>query len=309
MTTFLFTKHQRLTAPILIGAMGTLVGGPVDSLPSPTKVNPGQITQLAATVTGVGTAFVAGNVGSIITWADGSTSTISAVGSATSVTVSPSITKAVPQNFSLNTGGSVVCSAAFELQDTTSGLLHARLTTAQINAIVNPVNGMEVFNLSTGNMVIYQNGFWQNASAGLFVSGTLTAAQVNLLFTTPITVLAAPGAGLMNVVNQFGLELVINGQTVFTAASGGAVYLQYGTTAHGTNYATPVAGVPAAFVLQANTANYAITTGGQINSTTGLTTTIAANAPISITNATAVFAGGAGATVNYYIWYSTVAVS
>lgn len=137
-----------------------------------------------------------------------------------------------------------------------------------------------------------------------YLTGSLTQTQVNGMFAAPVTLLAAPGAGLMYVIQQLAIEIISTGHTQF--AGGGNTYLQYGVTGAGTNYATPAAGIPAAFVNGA--VNAAISAAGQINSTTGLATTVAANAAISITNASGAFTGGAGASINYYIVYTTVAI-
>ncbi len=135
-----------------------------------------------------------------------------------------------------------------------------------------------------------------------YAAGSFTLAQILAAYTTPLTIIPAPGAGFMVVIQQFVLELVYGSAGY---AGGGAAYLQYGSTAHGTNYATPVAGIPAA-VFTGLSASLAIQALGNINTTSGLVTSVAANAPISYTNATAVFTSGSGGTANWYVYYSIV---
>lgn len=63
----------------------------------------------------------------------------------------------------------------------------------------------------------------------LSASFTLTAAQFNGMYATPVSVLAAAGSGILTLVDRVTLELVF-GTAQF--ASGGIVGFQYGNTAH-----------------------------------------------------------------------------
>lgn len=138
-----------------------------------------------------------------------------------------------------------------------------------------------------------------------YVNGTLTLGQVLAAYTTPVELIPAPGANLMVVINNFVIEYIY-GSAAY--ANGGAVYLEYGSTAHGTNYATSVTGIPAA-VLTGLAASTAIAAAGTINTTTGLATSVAANAAINYTNATANFITGTGGSARYAIWYSIVPIT
>jgi uncharacterized protein (TIGR02145 family) len=51
-------------------------------------------------------------------------------------------------------------SAQLELASTTKGFLLPQMTTAQRNAIVNPVNGLQIFNTSTGCVNYYNVNVW-----------------------------------------------------------------------------------------------------------------------------------------------------
>ena len=137
-----------------------------------------------------------------------------------------------------------------------------------------------------------------------YLTGNILAATVDAMFVTPVSILPAPGTGLMYVIQSFAVEIISTGHTAF--AGGGNVYLQYGVTGAGTNYATVHTGIPAAFVNGA--VNAAISTTGQINATTGLVTTVAGNAPITMTNDTGAFTAGAGSSLNLYLTYITVAI-
>lgn len=137
-----------------------------------------------------------------------------------------------------------------------------------------------------------------------YATGGLTATQVNNLFATPIEIIPAPGAGAMIVIDLLVVELVF-GSANF--AAGGNLYLQYGNTAHGTNFATQSAGIPAAFVTGG--ASAAISTTGTINTTTGLATSVAGNAAVTITNATGAFTTGTGCSLTWYVWYKIVPIT
>lgn len=142
------------------------------------------------------------------------------------------------------------------------------------------------------------------ANTGLiYASGTLSSAQILLLNTTPVKLINAPGAGFMIIVQQFGLELIFN-TTPYTL--GGNVYLVYGATGGGSNYATTRTNIPQTFIQGG--ASAFITTPGTVNGTTGLTTANTANAQISITCDTQQFTGG-NSTLNWYCWYSIVPVT
>lgn len=117
---------------------------------------------------------------------------------------------------------------------------------------------------------------WQSQMTEL----TMTATQVDTMYTTPVAVLAAPGAGYG--VRVEGVVFIPQaGSTVFS--SGGAVTLVY--TGGSVN---PAASTMAASVMTNLAAN------ASANSALGPTTTtlaIPSNTGVSITNATGVFVG------------------
>ena len=121
----------------------------------------------------------------------------------------------------------------------------------------------------------------------------LTAAQIIAMYTTPVSLIAAPGAGKAILVD--GLTFEFTGTaTQFTG--GGAVQIQY----HG--YAANLLdSTIAAATIQANATailqfGIASTVGGNI---------VEANTGIDITNATAAFAAGTG-TAKVFIRYRII---
>ena len=134
------------------------------------------------------------------------------------------------------------------------------------------------------------------------VSGTLTLAQLQNLYTTPIQVLPALNTGFMYEVDKVIVEAVY-GSAAFTG--GGNIYLQYGTTAASSNAAS---GNIAAAFLTGLSANSVISTTGAINGTSGLASSVSNGAPLTFTNGTAVFAAGTGGSALYTVFYKVIPV-
>jgi len=134
------------------------------------------------------------------------------------------------------------------------------------------------------------------------VAGTLTLAQMQTLYTTPVQVLPPLNTGFMYVVDNMVLEAEY-GTAAFTG--GGNIYLQYGTTPAGT---TPASANVAAAFLTGLSANSVISATGSINSTTGLAVSVVNGAAITLTNAAAVFAVGTGGSAAYTVYYKVVPV-
>ncbi len=132
---------------------------------------------------------------------------------------------------------------------------------------------------------------------------TLTAAQFDAMSVTPVTVLAAAGAGTMIVPEQIYLALNYGGVQF---AGGGVVGFQYGTTA-------ALAGT-----LATNTEAAADFTGAtsdtlyKFKSSSGNGTQVATaagtNAAISISNQTAAFTAGTGSTFAGTIIYRVIPI-
>lgn len=55
-------------------------------------------------------------------------------------------------------------SAIVDFTSTTQGVLMPRMTTAQINAIASPANGLMVYNTTIDHVCFYQNGVWERLS-------------------------------------------------------------------------------------------------------------------------------------------------
>lgn len=123
---------------------------------------------------------------------------------------------------------------------------------------------------------------------------TLTAAQLQSMKASPVSILPAPGAGKVLVIDAITFQYKYGG-TVFTG--GGAISFVY----HGTAV-TPHTGNVAATVLTtaANDVQYL---GPNVSGAVDLQSEI--NLGLDITNATAAFAAGNGTAI-VTVWYSVL---
>ena len=123
---------------------------------------------------------------------------------------------------------------------------------------------------------------------------TLTAAQLMAMKATPVSIIPAPGAGKLIIIDAIAFQFK-NGATQFTG--GGAVSFVY----HGTAI-TPHTGTIAAAVVNAAAADVQYL-GPNTSAAIDLQTAI--NTGLDITNATAAFAVGNGTAI-VTVWYSVV---
>lgn len=135
-----------------------------------------------------------------------------------------------------------------------------------------------------------------------YASVAMTLAQFTGMYATPFQILAAPGAGLMNIVDSWAINMVYGSAQL---AAGGVVGLQYGNTAH-------LAGPAASATEQATdftgaTANTMFRIDGGLS--TGAVTSTAINTAIYISNGSAAFTTGTGGSFVVDVWYKTVSAS
>jgi len=187
------------------------------------------------------------------------------------------------------------------------GFVPPRMTTTQLNAIVTPVAGMQVYDTTANVMKLYTPAGWAAVPGiGVLASTTvaLTAVQIIAMEAAPVVLLAAPGAGFMYLPYICMIE-VSGGGTAFTG--GGAVSIQYGNTAAGAGdlfynvipaltFTTPVAN------------KYIVSEIGDVNGGVAAVSTTFNNVGIYISNATAPFAAGNG-TASIYMSYVIVPVT
>jgi hypothetical protein len=124
---------------------------------------------------------------------------------------------------------------------------------------------------------------------------TLTAAQVNGMYATPVQLLAAPGSGKLILIDNILWDIAFVSAQY---AAGGAIQAQYGNTVHGV-------GSPASASIAAATLN-GVAASGFIENGSGAATLNAPatvkNTAVYISNATAPFTTG-DSTVTLYVKY------
>lgn len=141
---------------------------------------------------------------------------------------------------------------------------------------------------------------------GLMASGTdysvqhktvaLTAANMIAMYTTPVALIAAPGAGKSIVVSKLAFTITRT-STAFTG--GGAAIVQYDSTANGGGTQALDSTLASTVITGAAGTSVSIRNGAVISD---LASTSIQNKGLYISNATAVFAAGTG-TATADIWY------
>lgn len=166
-------------------------------------------------------------------------------------------------------------------------ILNGEFVTA-VNAANSAV--VNIIGVDTNNNVVFGDG---STVSSAIVS--LSAAQIIAMGPTPISVVAAPGAGKVVIFNRVLFEMTTT-STQFTG--GAAVHFYY----HGGTVDAPTGAVAAAVVT--TTAGTSNTLLGPSAAATGIA--LPANTGVDITTlANAAFAAGTG-TAKIQIWYSIV---
>lgn len=130
------------------------------------------------------------------------------------------------------------------------------------------------------------------------VEVSLTAAQFNGMYATPVQVIAAPGANKVIVVDSCVLNMTFVSAQF---AAGGAVGLQYGNTAHLAGPAASATEAAADFTGAAASTLFRL--GGGLS--TGAALATATNAAVYISNASGAFTTG-DSTFKVWVWYKVI---
>ncbi len=168
----------------------------------------------------------------------------------------------------------------------------------------NPTGGTtEASEVTLGNGLEFSGTTLRIPLANLqYATVNMTLAQFLGMYATPFQILAAPAAATMHIVHSCAINMHFGSAAL---VGGGAVGLQYGNTAHladppasSTEAATDFTGAAASTMFRFN--------GGL---STGVATADAVATAVFISNDTAAFTVGTGATFTVDVWYSTVAAS
>ncbi len=141
-----------------------------------------------------------------------------------------------------------------------------------------------------------QVGSWTESTGNLnpntiqFKSNVFTAAQINTMFTLPLVLIPAQGAGTLIEIQSCTVDLN-RGSAAFTG--GGTVTIGYGLT-EATNAASTAAATIASTVFTTFAASQNILVAGLVPVTVN---TLDVNTAVTISNASNVFASGTGAIV------------
>lgn len=168
----------------------------------------------------------------------------------------------------------------------------------------NPTGGLaNAEGITLGNGLSFSGTTLQvNPSNGSQASVAMTLTQWQGMYATPVQILAAPGAGLMNIIDSIYVNLVYGSAVL---AGGGAVGAQYGNTAHLAGEAASATEAAADF--NAAAANTMFRLGGGLG--TGAGTAGAINTAVYLSNATAAFTGGTADSFEVIVNYRTVSAS
>lgn len=153
----------------------------------------------------------------------------------------------------------------------------------------------------TGSKIAANAVDYANIALDVAASATvsLTAAQVNGMYATPVQLIAAPGAGKLILIDSILWDIAFVSAQY---AAGGAIAAQYGATIHG-------AGPAASGTLAAASLNGVAASGFLSNAGSAGLLNVAAsaseNTAVYLSNATAAFTTG-DSTVNLYIKYRVV---
>lgn len=128
---------------------------------------------------------------------------------------------------------------------------------------------------------------------------SLTAAQINGMYATPVQLIAAPGSGNLIVIDSILWDVAF-GTTQF--AAGGAIAAQYGNTVHGAGPAA--SGTLAAATLNAVAASSFLANSG-FGSVLDVAKSASLNTAVYISNASAAFTTG-DSTATLYVRYHVV---
>lgn len=222
----------------------------------------------------------------IVNGTDGSNMYIVATSTSTGVTVD-----------SFTTTGSV---ATANIQNNAVTYAKIQQSVGANTLLGNPTGGAANFEeVTLGNGLDFASTVLELKPSYLnVVEVSLTAAQFNGMYATPVSVIAAPGANKAIIVNHAVLNMTY-GAAQF--AAGGAVGLQYGSTAHLAG--APASATEAATDFTGASASTLFRFGAGLS--TGAAVSAAANAAVYISNATAAFTTG-DSTFNLWIWYEVI---
>jgi hypothetical protein len=153
-------------------------------------------------------------------------------------------------------------SSKLEVSSTTQGFLPPRLTTTQRNAIVNPANGLQIFNLTTGCINYWFNTMWYEWCGTPISTASISALNCGSTSITGTLTSGTSASGVSaSVPYTGGNGGSYTAQTISsTGVTGLTATLTSGILANGAgSLSFSISGTPAT----SGTASFALTIGGQ----------------------------------------------
>lgn len=128
------------------------------------------------------------------------------------------------------------------------------------------------------------------------VTKALTAANIIAMYTTPVALVAAPGAGKSIVVTKLAFTIT---RTATAFTGGGAAIVQYAATANGGGTQALDSTLASTVITGSAGTTVSFRNGAVVSDAAS---TVTQNVGLYISNATAVFAAGTG-TATVDVWY------
>ena len=189
-------------------------------------------------------------------------------------------------------------SAITEMNSTTQGFLPPRMTTAQRDAIVNPADGLIIFNITSGCPNYYFGSLWYEwCGTGVLPAGTISALNCGSANTTGSLTQGVPASGVSSSIPYTGGNGGTYASQSFssTGVSGLTANISAGTLANGSgNLTINITGTP----TTNGTASFDLNIGGQ-----ACTLTVPVNLPAAALSAL----NCAGASTNGALFQGTAA--
>lgn len=182
-----------------------------------------------------------------------------------------------------------------------NAVTYAKIQQASADTLIgNPTGGLaNVEEITLGNGLQFSGTVLQiNPAYNNLVEISMTAAQWNGMYATPVQVIAAQGANTAIIVESAVLNMTFVSAQY---AAGGAVGLQYGNAAHLAG--APASATEAAADFNAAAASTLFRLGGGLS--TGALVSAAVNTGVFISNASGAFTTGDG-TWKVRAWYRVI---
>lgn len=159
------------------------------------------------------------------------------------------------QSVAINTDGSTADnSSLLDIKSTAKGVLVPRMTSAQMNAIINPANGLLIYNTTTNSFWYKKNLVWEELKHGFTEEWTNSGTFVYNTSATPVTIGNTANAPINS-------QLMVQRQTAVINTDEDVI-----SVVHTTDNATASDGIGAGIVFRTQNAPGSLIQTGRISS-------------------------------------------